>query len=114
MPKKTTLTYDQATDLEEAMGDYCAGEPMGFGNPKRDIQDILHQAGVPKDVRAAIFMRLDSINEDVSHCANEVTRGNAEAVADGFRRLDEYLEKRFTVTGMPGRSKKPYRWMVSS
>lgn len=108
MAKKTTLTRDQAAELEEMLGD--AVTYRRFGDPKRDIRDLLRQVGCPKDVTAALLMRVESIMEDVKYLEQEVTRGNAESVVDGFKALDAYLAKRFNVT-MP-RKNQAYRWMV--
>ena len=111
MAKKTTLTFDQAGELEELLTEYTGQEPHGFGNPQRDIQDLLRSVRCPKDVTAALFMHLDSVADAVHLVEDEITRGSCEDVAEGFKRLDAYLEKRFVVTGMPGR-RKLYRWVI--
>ncbi len=111
MAKKIPLTREAAGELEELIGDYCAPDPNGFGNPKRDITDLLRQAGAPKDVITGIVSRMDGIVEDVKCLEEELTRGNAEAVVDGCKRLDEYLAKHFTV---PMPRKREYVWAVWS
>jgi|SRR5579871_3054317 len=111
--KKTTITQDQAEELESLIGDFLAPDPHGFGNPKRDIQDLLRSVGAPKDVVGHIFLQCQTIIEDVKCLEDEITRGNAETVADGCKHLDEYLEKVFVVTPSRGRG-RVYKWAVWS
>lgn len=111
MPRiaKTKLTPDQADELEQLISDYLA--PEGFGNPWRDISDLLRQVGCPKEVTAGIKARCESIADDARILEQEITRGNAMSVAEGCQHLDEYLSKRFNVN-LP--RKRQYRWMVWS
>jgi hypothetical protein len=113
MAKTTPITIDQADELEELITDYLENTIPGIGNPKRDLQDFFRSIACPKDVAAAIFMRLESVLDDIRYCSDEVTRGNCEAIVDSCKALDEYLTKRFRVTGMKGRN-PTYRWMVWS
>lgn len=110
--KKTSITREAAGELEELIGDYLSPDPHGFGNPKRNIQDLLRQAGCPKDVVASLFNRMDSIVDDVKYIENELTRGNLECVVDACNRLDEFMAKHFNVE-MP-RKNQTYKWAVWS
>ena len=105
--KKTTLSNDVADELEQLITEYL--QPEGFGSPLRDITDLLRGVACPKDVQAGLKMRLESLAEDFKFLENELTRGNAETVAEGCKHLDEYLGKRYNVT-MPG--KRVFKWMV--
>lgn len=107
--KKTKLTPDQADELEQLITDYLT--PEGFGNPWRDISDLLRQVGCPKDVTAGIKARCESIADDARILEEEISRGNAEVVAEGCKSLDEYLGKRFNVSLIRNRK---YHWMVWS
>lgn len=109
MAKKTTLTRDAAAELEELMAD-ATNPNRRFGDPKRDIKDLLRAAGASKDLIESILLRLNNIAWDVTYLEQEVSRGNAEVVVDGFKRLDEFLSKHFNVQ-MPRKNQK-YRWMV--
>lgn len=112
MPKRTILTIDQADELESAIGDFLSPDQHGFGNPKRDIQDLLRQVGTPKEVVGSLFLHLQSVLEDVKYLEGELTRGNAETVVEACKHLDMYMGKRFNVK-MP-RKNSEYKWAVWS
>jgi len=110
MAKKTTLTINQADELEEMLGD-AANPGNCFGDPRRDIKDLLREVACPKDVVAGLIRSVESIQEDIRVLEQDMNRGNAETVVEGYQRLDQYLGKRFNVTGM---RKKIYYWSVGS
>jgi|SRR5579863_513276 len=114
--KTTIIVADLADELEALIGDYITGACGGYGNPdssRRSIQNILKNAGCPNDVRAALFMRMDSAASDLQMVKDDLTRDNIDSAAENLKALDEYLGKRFKVTGLKGRN-PTYRWAVWS
>ncbi len=110
MARRTTfITLDRADELEQAIGDYLSGDTDNGG---REIRNVLRMVEFPKPLQETLFNLLNSLEEDIDYLADEVTRGNIEAVADGCKRLDEWLGKRFHVHNP--RSRRQYRWMVWS
>lgn len=105
--KKTTITVDQAEDLEQVLGEYLSGEVV-WNEP----HDMLKELACPKDVIRAIESRTDSIASDLSALREgDVQRMFIDGASEDLKSLDNYLSKVFVVTGMRSR-KRAYVWEV--
>lgn len=105
--KKTTITVDQAEELEQVLGEYVT--PRGG---RADVKGLLKKIGVPKPVISNIIGRLESVASDISSMQDgELERMFIDGLSEDLASLDTYLSKVFVVTGTRSR-KRVYTWQV--